>query len=143
MHKQRVEAFSDGVIAILITIMVFDIKPPSSSDFPALQALGNGIMTYVLSFVYLGIYWNNHHHMFQATRRVNGAVLWATCTCSFGCHCCQSPRTGFERVISAPFQWRHTESFSWSLRFPISYFNRQSSSPTGQVRRYETPSVPI
>ena len=77
MHKQRVEAFSDGVIAILITIMVFDIKPPSSSGFPALQALGNGILTYVLSFLYLGIYWNNHHHMFQATRRVNGAVLWA------------------------------------------------------------------
>jgi uncharacterized membrane protein len=77
MRKQRLEAFSDGVIAILITIMVFDIKAPSGSDLPALMMLVNAVSTYVLSFLYLGIYWNNHHHMFQLTERVNGAVLWA------------------------------------------------------------------
>jgi uncharacterized membrane protein len=77
MRTQRLEAFSDGVIAILITIMVFDIKAPSGSDLPALLILANGVSTYVLSFLYLGIYWNNHHHMFQMVERVNGAVLWA------------------------------------------------------------------
>src|SRR5262245_13915192 len=77
MHKTRLEAFSDGVIAILITIMVFDIKPPHGADGSALLHLANGIVTYVLSFLYLGIYWNNHHHMFQATKRINGAVLCA------------------------------------------------------------------
>ncbi len=77
MSKQRLEAFSDGVIAILITIMVFDIKAPAEEGIPALLSLGNAVLTYVLSFVYLGIYWNNHHHMFQATQRISGAVLWA------------------------------------------------------------------
>src|SRR5271157_1328615 len=77
MYKTRMEAFSDGVIAILITIMVFDIKAPPGADAAALLSVAPTILTYLLSFLYLGIYWNNHHHLLQITRRINGAVLWA------------------------------------------------------------------
>jgi uncharacterized membrane protein len=77
MTKSRLEAFSDGVIAILITIMVLELHAPHGADWTALRAAVPSLLTYVLSFVFLGIYWNNHHHMLQATDRINGAVLWA------------------------------------------------------------------
>jgi len=83
MHKGRLEAFSDGVLAIIITIMVLEMKVPHSHDeaagatFADLAALLPVFFSYVLSFVYVGIYWNNHHHLFQATTRVGGGVLWA------------------------------------------------------------------
>ena len=77
MSKNRLEAFSDGVIAILITIMVLELKVPHGDDVHALRPLLPVFLTYVLSFVYLGIYWNNHHHMLHAAERVNGAILWA------------------------------------------------------------------
>jgi TMEM175 potassium channel family protein len=77
MSKGRLEAFSDGVIAILITIMVLELKVPQGEDLSALRPLLPVFLAYVLSFVYLGIYWNNHHHMLQACRRINGRVLWA------------------------------------------------------------------
>lgn len=77
MSKTRLEAFSDGVIAILITIMVFDLKAPAGADAAALLSVLPSVLTYLLSFVYLGIYWNNHHHLLQIARRINGAVLWA------------------------------------------------------------------
>jgi uncharacterized membrane protein len=77
MSKGRLEAFSDGVIAILITIMVLELKVPHSADPHALREMLPVFLAYVLSFVYLGIYWNNHHHMFQVARRVSGGVLWA------------------------------------------------------------------
>jgi len=77
MGTGRLEAFSDGVIAIIITIMVLELRPPHGADLPALRPLIPSFLSYLLSFVYLGIYWNNHHHMLQATRRVNGATLWA------------------------------------------------------------------
>jgi uncharacterized membrane protein len=77
MTKGRLEAFSDGVIAILITIMVLELKVPHGADLEALQPLIPVLLSYLLSFIYLGIYWNNHHHTFQAVRHVNGAVLWA------------------------------------------------------------------
>ena len=77
MNKNRLEAFSDGIIAILITIMVFDIKPPAGSNFAALASVVPIISTYVMSFLYLGIYWNNHHHMFILATRISGTVLWA------------------------------------------------------------------
>jgi uncharacterized membrane protein len=77
MGKSRVEAFSDGVIAILITIMVLDLKVPEGAQFQSLMPLLPPFLSYVLSFVYLGIYWNNHHHLLQACERVTGAVLWA------------------------------------------------------------------
>jgi uncharacterized membrane protein len=77
MSKNRLEAFSDGVIAILITIMVLELKVPRGADWAALRPLLPVFLTYVLSFLYLGIYWNNHHHMLQATHRINGKILWA------------------------------------------------------------------
>ncbi|MBW4505280.1 MAG: DUF1211 domain-containing protein [Scytonematopsis contorta HA4267-MV1] len=77
MGKGRLEAFSDGVIAIIITIMVLEIKVPHGSDLAALRPLIPVFLSYVLSFIYLGIYWNNHHHLLQAVRHVNGNILWA------------------------------------------------------------------
>ncbi len=77
MHKGRVEAFSDAVIAIALTIMVLEFKPPHEVTLDSLKPLLPEFGGYVLSFVYLGIYWNNHHHMFQVAKHVNGAVLWA------------------------------------------------------------------
>jgi uncharacterized membrane protein len=77
MTKGRLEAFSDGVIAIIITIMVLELAVPHGSDLAALRPLVPKLMSYLLSFVFLGIYWNNHHHMLQATRHVDGRVLWA------------------------------------------------------------------
>ncbi|NTU65282.1 MAG: DUF1211 domain-containing protein [Chloroflexi bacterium] len=77
MSKGRLEAFSDGVIAILITIMVLELRPSIGTDLAALLPLIPIFLSYVLSFVFLGIYWNNHHHLFQIVRQVNGRVLWA------------------------------------------------------------------
>lgn len=77
MGKGRLEAFSDGVIAIIITIMVLELKVPHGADMAALQPLVPVFLSYVLSFVYVGIYWNNHHHMLHASTVVDGTVLWA------------------------------------------------------------------
>src|SRR6202034_3224081 len=77
MGKGRIEAFSDGVFAIIITITVLDLKIPHDGHLGALRPVLSEFLSYALSFTYVGIYWTNHHHMFQATHRVNGAVLWA------------------------------------------------------------------
>lgn len=77
MQKNRLEAFSDGVIAIIITIMVLEMKVPHTVSFAGLASLTHVFLSYVLSFVYVGIYWNNHHHMLHAVHKVNGKVLWA------------------------------------------------------------------
>jgi uncharacterized membrane protein len=77
MSKGRLEAFSDGVIAIIITIMVLEMKAPAGSDLGSLRPVLPALFSYVLSFIFVGIYWNNHHHVFQAVRRVSGMTLWA------------------------------------------------------------------
>jgi uncharacterized membrane protein len=77
MGKARLEAFSDGVIAILITIMVLELKVPQGTDWEALRPTVPVLLTYLLSFVFLGIYWNNHHHMLHTASRINGTILWA------------------------------------------------------------------
>jgi uncharacterized membrane protein len=77
MSKGRLEAFSDGVLAIIITIMVLELKPPAEADLAALTPLIPSLLSYLLSFVFVGIYWNNHHHLLQAVRSVSGPVLWA------------------------------------------------------------------
>lgn len=77
MNKSRMEAFSDGVLAIIITIMILEIKVPNTATFASLKGLIPIFVSYVLSFIYIGIYWNNHHHLLQSTNKVNGAILWA------------------------------------------------------------------
>lgn len=77
MIKGRLEAFSDGVMAIIITIMVLELRPPNGAQLTDLQPLIPAFLSYGLSFIYVGIYWNNHHHLLQATRHVSGAALWA------------------------------------------------------------------
>jgi uncharacterized membrane protein len=77
MTKNRLEAFSDGVIAIIITIMVLEIKVPHGENLVALKPLLPVVLSYILSFIYVGIYWNNHHHMFHTIERVSGSTLWA------------------------------------------------------------------
>ncbi len=77
MGKGRIEAFSDGVLAIIITIMVLEMKTPSDVELSALRPLAPVFVSYVLSFLYLGIYWSNHHHLFYATRRISGGIMWA------------------------------------------------------------------
>ena len=85
MKTTRLEAFSDGVLAIIITIMVLELKVPHAVEFAALKPLLPVLLSYVLSFIYIGIYWNNHHHLFQATEQVSGGILGQTCICCFGC----------------------------------------------------------
>ena len=77
MSKGRLEAFSDGVFAVIITIMVLELKVPHGGDWRVLQPLVPAFLAYVLSFIFLGIYWNNHHHMLHMTERINGGILWA------------------------------------------------------------------
>jgi len=77
LGKERLAAFSDGVLAIIITIMVLELKVPQGADFSALRPLLPVFLSYILSFVYIGIYWNNHHHLLSVTERVNGTILWA------------------------------------------------------------------
>lgn len=77
MNKGRIEAFSDGVIAIIITIMVLELKTPHGTTLAELKPLIPKFLSYVLSFIFVGIYWNNHHHLFHAVRQIRGAALWA------------------------------------------------------------------
>jgi uncharacterized membrane protein len=77
MNRDRLTAFTDGVLAIIVTIMVLELKPPHGATLQDLAALWPVFLSYVLSFIYIGIYWNNHHHFFQLVRTVDGAVLWA------------------------------------------------------------------
>jgi uncharacterized membrane protein len=84
MRTSRVEAFSDGVLAIIITVMVLELREPAHASLSSLwDTTGTGLLSYLLSFVYVGIYWNNHHHMFQLTERVNGAILWSNLSLMF------------------------------------------------------------
>ncbi len=77
MNRTRLEAFSDGVLAIIITIMVLEIKVPHGNDFEALKPLIPVVISYILSFIYIGIYWNNHHHLMHTVKNVTGGMLWA------------------------------------------------------------------
>ena len=90
MSKGRLEAFSDGVIAIIITIMVLELKVPHGADLAALRPLVPVFISYVLSFVFIGIYWNNHHHLLHAVDGSTAASCGGTCTCCSGCRRCRS-----------------------------------------------------
>ena len=86
MSKHRMEIFSDAVLAIIMTIMVLELKVPHGVDLAALGAVFPVFLSYVLSFIYLGIYWSNHHHMLSVTHQVSGGSSGPTCTCCSGCH---------------------------------------------------------
>lgn len=77
MEKNRLEAFSDGVIAVIITIMVLEMKIPEGTDLASLKPVLPTFLVYILSFIYVGIYWNNHHHLFQPVKKINGKIMWA------------------------------------------------------------------
>ena len=77
MNKNRLEAFSDGVLAIIITIMVLEFKVPNETNFESIIKLSHKFLSYILSFIYVGIYWNNHHHLLHTVKSVNGKILWA------------------------------------------------------------------
>ena len=111
MTKARLEAFSDGVVAILITIMVLELQVPQGPTWHALQPLLPVFLTYLLSFVYLGIYWNNHHHMLHAAERINGKILWANLHLLFWLSLVPFV-TGLDGTepLSRPFQPRSTAS---------------------------------
>ena len=103
MTKGRLEAFSDGVIAIIITIMVLELKVPHGSDLAALRPLVPVFLAYALSFVYVGIYWNNHHHMLHAAHKVNGRILWTNLHLLFW-------------LLRARYGWSHSFGFGPSAR---------------------------
>ena len=98
MEKNRLEAFSDGVIAIIITIMVLEMKVPHGSDIASLKPLIPVFLSYVLSFIYVGIYWNNHHHMLQTAKHVTGGILWANYIYFFGFLCFHLSLAGWARI---------------------------------------------
>ena len=118
MGKTRLEAFSDGVIAILITVMVLELRIPHGTSWSALGDSVPVLLTYVLSFLYLGIYWNNHHHMLMATEHEAGSSCGPTCTCCSGCPLSRSPPGGWARTSSPPRQQPHTASSCWPRRWP-------------------------
>jgi len=127
MNKGRLEAFSDGVIAIIITIMVLEMKVPQGQTLQALVPLVPVFLSYVLSFIYVGIYWNNHHHMLHATTRVTGAMLWPIFICSSGSRSFPLPPDGPVRTIPRPRLLHSTESScSWPA-LPIGFCNKPSS----------------
>ena len=100
MGKGRLEAFSDGVFAIIITIMVLEMKVPHGETLDAVTPLLPVFLSYILSFVYVGIYWTNHHHMLHACTRVSGAVLWANLHLLFWLSLFHSSPAGWEKTIS-------------------------------------------
>jgi len=108
MSKGRLEAFSDGVIAIIITIMVLEMKVPRGENLEALSPVLPVFLCYVLSFTYVGIYWNNHHHMLHTVTTVTGGMLWATLHYFSGCLCFHLPPAGWGRTISPQYPPRST-----------------------------------
>ena len=112
MKTTRLEAFSDGVLAIIITIMVLELKVPHATELAALKPMFPVLLSYVLSFIYLGIYWNNHHHLFQAAEEVSGGILWANLHLSLLVVAAfLSPRAGWARTISLPRRPPYMASF--------------------------------
>ena len=112
METNRLEAFSDGVLAIIITVMVLELKVPHSPEPGALRPLLPVFLTYVLSFVYIGIYWNNHHHLLRVCHRINAGIMWANLHLLFWLSLLPSLPGGWARIIFRPFPRRFTARFS-------------------------------
>jgi len=128
--KDRLAAFSDGVIAILITIMVLELKVPNGTDWAALAALAPSLLTYVLSFVYLAIYWNNHHHLLHTVSHVDGLVLWANSHLLFWLSLIPAATAWMGQNLSAPLP---TAVYGAVLLMPaIAYYLLQKAIIRGQ-----------
>ena len=141
MEKNRLEAFSDGVLAIIITIMVLELKVPREPQFAALTPVIPVFSSYVLSFIYVGIYWNNHHHLLHATRRVSAAILWANLHLLFWLSLFPfaTAWVGENHVASAP-----TVLYGFVLLLAgidIIFYRQQSSLSRVPVRFLPRPSV--
>ncbi len=133
MSKGRLEAFTDGVIAILITIMVLELKVPHGSDWDALRPQVPLFLMYAISFVFLGIYWNNHHHMFQAADKINGKILWANLFLLFWLSLVPSP-VGWGKTTSLRCQLPSMAGcYSWPAPL-IGSFKTRSLRITARVR---------
>src|SRR5215210_4942607 len=126
MEKNRLEAFSDGVIAIIITIMVLEMKVPHGDDLQILIKLWPVFLSYVLSFLYIGIYWNNHHHMLQASHSVSGAVLWANLHLLFWLSSCPLQRGGWGKTTLLTYPPRFTERICSPAPSPTRFFKTNS-----------------
>jgi uncharacterized membrane protein len=130
MGKDRLAAFSDGVIAIIITIMVLELKIPHGADWAALKGVAPSFLTYVLSFVYLAIYWNNHHHLLHTVRRVDGLILWANSHLLFWLSIIPAATAWMGQNLSAPVP---TAVYGAVLLMPaIAYFLLQKAIMHGQ-----------
>ena len=140
MTKTRLEAFSDGVIAILITIMVLELRAPQGAALSDLREVVPSILMYVLSFVLVGIYWVNHHHMIHATEKVNGAVLWANLHLLFWLSLIPFVTQWMGATTTKPFRRPCTASCLSSRRSRTRSFNKPSYRPTGGIPRSPAPS---
>jgi uncharacterized membrane protein len=127
MNKGRLEAFSDGVLAVIITIMVLEMKSPHGTSLAALRPLIPLVLSYVLSFVYLGIYWNNHHHLLHATQRVNGATLWDNLHLLFWLSLIPLQGADLEKRDCALLHFSHDRAFRYSQ--PLCQFVCVESPP--------------
>jgi uncharacterized membrane protein len=110
MSKGRVEAFSDGVLAIIITIMVLQLPTPKGDGLMALRPIAPVVLTYLLSYIYIGIYWNNHHHLLQAAQHIAGWILWANLNWLLWFSLTPLQLSGWGRIRWLPGRWRCMES---------------------------------
>jgi uncharacterized membrane protein len=135
MGKDRLAAFSDGVIAILITIMVLELRVPHGADFAALETVWPSLLSYILSFVYLAIYWNNHHHLLHTVTRVDGLILWANSNLLFWLSLVPAATAWMGQNLAAPLP---TALYGVVLLLPaIAYYLLQLAI----IRRQGTESV--
>ena len=131
MNKSRLEAFSDGVLAIIITIMVLEFKTPHASGWEAIRELYPNFLSYALSFVFIGIYWGNHHHLFHTFQNINAGIIWANMNLLFWLSWFPLPPDGWGKIILPPIQSFYTQLCCYAAVLPLPYcrfvFNGQIS----------------
>ena len=124
MSKSRLEAFSDGVLAVLITIMVLDLRPPAGHEFSDLSPLFPKVLVYTLSFAFLAIYWNNHHHLMHVVEHISGAVLWANSLLLFWLSLTPAATAWLGPNVHDPRRWSPMASFCSAPRWRTSFLTR-------------------
>ena len=126
MGKDRLAAFSDGVIAIIITIMVLELKVPHGANLAVLMGVGPHFLSYVLSFIYLAIYWNNHHHLLHTVARVDGLILWANCHLLFWLSLIPAATAWMGENFLTPIPTAFMAEYYWCRRSLITCYKRRS-----------------